>query len=89
MKATDIGKYLWRIFVILLLNILVIVMVSGYEPFASFASQDASEDSAQEVLSKYGRIQDNPRTKLLAAVFLECCHLFIRNPAALKDLPYF
>ena len=54
MKATDIGKYLWRIFVILLLNILVIVMVSGYEPFASFASQDASEDSAQEVLSKYG-----------------------------------
>ena len=42
MKATDIGKYLWRIFVILLLNILVIVMVSGYEPFASFASQDAS-----------------------------------------------
>ena len=32
MKATDIGKYLWRIFVILLLNILVIVMVSGYEP---------------------------------------------------------
>ena len=29
-------------------------MVSGYEPFASFASQDASEDSAQEVLSKYG-----------------------------------
>ena len=54
MKATDIGKYLWRIFVILLLNILVIVMVSGYEPFASFASQGASEDSAQEVLSKYG-----------------------------------
>ncbi len=46
MKATDIGKYLWRIFVILLLkkkNILVIVMVSGYEPFASFASQGASE----------------------------------------------
>ncbi len=35
------------------------------------------------------RIQDNPRAKLLAAFFLECCHLLIRNPAALKDLPYF
>ena len=54
MKATDFWKYLWRICVILLLNILVIVMISGYGPFASFASRDASEDTTQEVLSKYG-----------------------------------
>lgn len=54
MKATDLWKYLWRVFVILLLNILVIVMISGYGPFASYTSREASQDTTQEVLSKYG-----------------------------------
>ncbi len=54
MKATDFWKYLWRVFVILLLNILVIVMISGYGPFASYTSRENSEDTTQEVLSKYG-----------------------------------
>ena len=59
MKATDIGKYLWRIFVILLLNILVIVMVSGYEPFASFASQGASEAVSYTHLAQLCHWRDN------------------------------
>ena len=54
MKATEFWKYLWRIFIILLLNLLVIVMVSGYQPFSFLTAMSSSGGDSQEVLSKYG-----------------------------------